>query len=54
MKQVKCIADIPYFTKGKLYEFSFIDKDGDIWIKEDDDGHDFFFYPDECEVIDVE
>lgn len=54
MKQVKCIVEIPYFTVGKLYDFSHIDSQGDVWVKEDDDGHAMFFYPDECEVVDAE
>lgn len=51
MKHVRCIVDSEDFTKGKIYDVSYIDNDGDIWVKQDDTGHEFFMFPDECEFI---
>lgn len=46
-----CTCDIPYFTKGKEYEVSHIDRAGDIWVDADDQGDPMFLFPDECEVF---
>lgn len=48
--KVKCISEIAYFTKDKVYDVVDIDNDGDIWV-EDDQGDAFFMFPDECEVV---
>lgn len=52
MKIAICTQDIAYFTKGKHYEVTLIDKDGDVWVKSDDQGDPMFMYPKECEVVD--
>jgi hypothetical protein len=40
-----------WFSYGGLYEYSHTDWEGDIWVKEDDEGDMFFFHPTECELI---
>lgn len=50
MKQVRCIENIRYFTKDRIYQVNWIDADGDIWVQ-DDDGDEMFMYPDECEEV---
>lgn len=47
--KVKCIVDIPYFTKGFVYDVDYVDTEGDIWVLADDQGDKMFLYPDECE-----
>lgn len=49
--KIKCIVDIPYFTKGEIYDYHYTDSDGDIWVIADDDGDRMFFHHDECEVV---
>lgn len=49
--KVKCTSDIDFFTNGKIYEVYKIDNDGDIWVKQDDTGHQFFMHPRECEFV---
>lgn len=52
MKQfVKCIEDNYGFTKGKAYEVTHIDQDGDIWVTADDEGDPMFMYPHQCEWV---
>lgn len=46
-----CTCYIPHFTNGKEYKVTHIDSDGDIWVEADDEGHEMFFYPEECEVV---
>lgn len=49
--KVKCIVETAYFTVGEIYNVTHIDRDGDIWVDEDDDGHPMFLTLDECEVF---
>jgi hypothetical protein len=50
--KVKCVdtCEDPSFTPGKTYDVLSIDADGDIWVF-DDSGHEYFFYPEECEIV---
>lgn len=49
--KVKCISEEdPSFTLGRLYDVLSIDSEGDIWVF-DDGGYEYFFYPEECEVV---
>lgn len=41
-----------HFTVGKVYDVIRVDHEGDIWVT-DDDGHEFFLYPDECVYVDA-
>lgn len=52
--KVKCIVETAYFTVGEIYNVTHVDRDGDIWVEEDDDGHPMFMTADECEYIGVE
>lgn len=49
--KVKCIVDIPYFTKGEIYDYDYTDSVGDVLVLADDNGHRMFFYPEECEIV---
>lgn len=49
--KVKCIVETDYFTVGEIYNVTHVDRDGDIWVDADDDGHTMFLTPDECEFI---